>query len=156
MIIRRLLSVLYVVLVFAIGFLVGQVWDAVFYGGVTGLAVDMPSDFIGDDKINVYEDRVVIEIEGARLSNYGDSGSMVPTLGKGVSGITVVPESPDDIEVGDIVSFNRGGKLIVHRVVRRGFDSEGVFFVTKGDNSIADDGKLRFDEIERVLVGLIY
>ncbi len=150
------LKILYILLIFLAGFLVGQIWDSVFYGGVTGRAVDSPSDFVNDDNIIVYEDKVVIKVEGAKISTYEGTGSMLPTLGEGVNGVSVVPRSTDEINVGDIVSFRREGQLIVHRVVQKGADAEGVFFVTKGDNSIADDGKVRFDEMERVLIALIY
>lgn len=153
---RKLLTFLYVFLFFLVGFLIGQTWDSVFYGGVTGLAVDTPSDFVEDDKITIYDDRVVIELSNAKLSTYGSTGSMLPTLGAGVNGVSVVLESPDEIEVGDIVSFRRGRDLVVHRVVRKGLDDEGIYFVTKGDNSPVDDGKIRFDDIERKLVALIY
>jgi signal peptidase I len=81
---------------------------------------------------------------------------MLPTLGEGVNGISVAPKSPDEIDVGDIVSFRRNDQIIVHRVVEKGVDAEGLYFVTKGDNSRADDGKVRFDEIERVLIGIVY
>ncbi|MBU0907690.1 MAG: hypothetical protein KKD18_06600 [Nanoarchaeota archaeon] len=156
MALKLALRVLYVLLVFSLGFLIGQIWDSVFYGGVTGLAVDSPSDIVSDDRILVYPDRVIIEVEGAKLSTYESTGSMLPTLGAGVSGISVVPSCPDEINLGDIVSFERNGLLIVHRVVQKGFDNQGVYFVTQGDNSLADDGKVRFDEIERVLIALVY
>ena len=45
---------------------------------------------------------------------------------------------------------------IVRGVVEKGTDANGLFFVTKGDNSLADDGKIRFEEIERVLIALVY
>jgi len=156
MLVRRLLKILYFFLIFLVGFLAGQVWDSVFYGGMTGRAIYSPSDLVGDDKITVFDDKVVIEVSGAKLSTYENTGSMLPTLGAGVNGISIVPNSSEEIKVGDIVSFRREGKLIVHRVVQKGVDSEGLFFVTKGDNSIADDGKVRFDEIERILIALIY
>ncbi|MFH1801823.1 MAG: S26 family signal peptidase [archaeon] len=156
MALKIVLKILYILLIFSVGFLFGQIWDSLFYGGVTGLAVDMPSDFVDDEKIFIYGDRVEIKIEGAQLSTYDSTGSMLPTLGEGVNGISVRPESSDEIDVGDIVSFRAGDRLIVHRVVQKGADERGIFFVTKGDNSLADDGKLRFEEIERVLVALVY
>ncbi|MBS3077660.1 S26 family signal peptidase [Candidatus Pacearchaeota archaeon] len=151
-----ILKILYVLLIFSVGFLVGQVWDSFYYGGVTGKAVEAPSDFVGNNNITVYEDRVVIEVKGAKISTYESTGSMLPTLGEGVNGISVAPNSPDEINVGDIISFRKGEQLIVHRVVEKGTDANGLFFVTKGDNSLADDGKIRFEEIERVLIALVY
>jgi len=153
---RAILNVLYVVLIFLVGFVVGQLWSSYSGGGITGLAVEAPSDFLDNDNILIYEDRVVIEIEGAKLSTYDSTGSMLPTLGSGMNGISVVPESGEQIEVGDIISFRRGGQLIVHRVIEKSLDEEGEYFITKGDSSPVADGKIRFDEIERVLIGLIY
>ncbi|MBU0760311.1 MAG: S26 family signal peptidase [Nanoarchaeota archaeon] len=151
-----LLKVLYVVLIFLVGFIFGQVWDFYSGGGITGFAVDKPSDFLDNRNILIYPDKVVIKIAGAKLSSYDSTGSMLPTLGDGVNGISIEPESADEIEVGDIVSFWRGDDLIVHRVVEKGADEQGVYFVTKGDNSPVSDGKIRFEEIERVLVGVVY
>jgi hypothetical protein len=156
MIMKIILRILYVLLIFSAGFLIGQIWDSLFYGGVTGLTINAPSDFINDNKITVYEDKVIISVEGAKLSTYESTGSMLPTLGEGVNGISVVPKFPDEINVGDIVSFRKGEQLIVHRVVEKGTDEAGLYFITKGDNSVADDGKIRFNDIERVLIGLIY
>lgn len=151
-----ILNILYITLIFFVGFLVGQVWDSVFYGGVTGLVVDTPSNFISEEGIEVFSDKVIIEVDDAKLSSYGPSGSMLPTLGEGMTGISIVPNSADEIEVGDIVIFKSGNELIVHRVVEKGVDSDGLYFITKGDNSLADDGKIRFEEIERVLIGLVF
>ncbi|MBU0466363.1 MAG: hypothetical protein KJ718_06625 [Nanoarchaeota archaeon] len=151
-----LLKVLYVVLVFLVGFIIGQVWNGYANGGITGFAIDAPSDFIDNKDIIIYPDEVVIKITGAKLSNYDSTGSMLPTLGNGMNGITVTPESEDDIEVGDIVSFRKGNDLIVHRVIEKGVDEQGIYFITKGDSFPTADGKIRFSEIERVLVGLVY
>jgi signal peptidase I len=154
--VKKVLGVLYILLIFLVGFVVGQFWDSFSNGRTTGLAVNLPSDFVSDNKISVYDDKVVIEIVGAQISTYESTGSMLPTLGAGMNGISVVPSSPDEINVGDIVSFRRGDKLIVHRVIGKGNDAEGLYFVTKGDNSPSDDGKIRFGDIERVLIGLIF
>ncbi len=46
--------------------------------------------------------------------------------------------------------------LIVHRVVDKGVDSDGVYFITKGDNNNYSDGKVRFEEIEYITIGILY
>jgi hypothetical protein len=81
---------------------------------------------------------------------------MSPVLDEGANGIRVVPESADDVEVGDIVSYVFDGVMIVHRVVEKGVDDEGVYFVMQGDNNLVSDGKVRFDRIKFKTVGVIY
>jgi signal peptidase I len=118
--------------------------------------VSAPSDHVSEDDIIVLGDRVILRIEGVTLSNYVDSGSMVPVLDKGANGIRVVPSNESDVEVGDIVSFRSSGILIVHRVAQKGVDNEGVWFEVKGDANLVGDGKIRFEDIEYVTVGILY
>ncbi len=115
-----------------------------------------PSDFISEKDIIIDSDKVTINLSDYVISRYDSSGSMLPVLDKGANGIGIKPKSPDEINVGDIVSFFQGESLIVHRVIEKGSDKEGVFFVTKGDNNDFDDGKIRFSQIDSVLVILIY
>ena len=128
----------------------------------TGLSVlggddiSAPTDWVSEEDIIILGDKVILRIDGATLSNYVDSGSMVPVLDKGANGIRVVPESEAQVGVGDIVSFRVGGLLVVHRVVEKGFDGDGVYFVMKGDANLISDGKIRFEDIEYVTIGIIY
>jgi hypothetical protein len=115
-----------------------------------------PSDWVSEDDIIVLEDRIILRVANATLSDYASTGSMLPLFDVGANGIRVVPESEEDVGVGDIVSFRVGGRLVVHRVVEKGVDDDGVYFVTRGDNGLIDDGKIRFDEIEFVTVGVIW
>ena len=162
------------VLMFLLGFLVcaglfyGMSYSDVEVPFATGLAsgfgigdlgfggAEAPNDWVSDEDIIVFDDRIVLRISGATLSSYADSGSMRPVFDGGANGIRVVPESADEIDVGDIVSYRFGGMLIVHRVVEKGFNEDGVYFVMKGDNNLVDDGKVRFEDIEYVTVGVIW
>jgi len=115
-----------------------------------------PHNFINEDQIQIYEDRVVINVNGASLSRYAPTGSMKPTLDENSNGIRVVPQSEEDINVGDIVSYESGDSLIVHRIIEKGIDSEGVYFIPQGDNNTISDGKIRFKDIKYVTVVLVY
>jgi hypothetical protein len=115
-----------------------------------------PSDFLDERDILVYPDKVVIKVKGASISRYEPTGSMRPVLDKGVNGIRIKPETEKDIHVGDIISFKQDDYLVVHRVIKKSFDEEGVYFVTKGDNNDFSDGKIRFENIKYITVGLIY
>ena len=115
-----------------------------------------PFDFVAENQIQVFEDKIVINIDGASISRYAPTGSMLPVLDEGSNGIRIVPKSEVDIHIGDIITFNQDNLLIVHRVIEIGNDEQGTYFITKGDNSPISDGKVRFNDIEYVTIGIIW
>ena len=115
-----------------------------------------PSDFIKEDDIAVYSDRVVIRVSNASLSYYAPTNSMTPTFDSGANGIRIRPSSAEDIWAGDIVTYESGQGLIVHRVIEIGSDDEGIYFITKGDNNPSSDGKIRFSQIRYKTIGIFY
>jgi hypothetical protein len=115
-----------------------------------------PGDFVQERDIQVYEDKLVINVPGISLSRYASTGSMRPVIDDKANGVRIIPESGEHVSVGDIVSFRKGSDLIAHRVVEKGEDREGVYFITKGDNSDFTDGKIRFEDIEYVTIAIIY
>ena len=119
-------------------------------------SVSAPSDWVSEKLIEVTKDGVIIKIPKASISRYAPTGSMRPVLDKGANGIRIVPNSPDSIKVGDIVSYKSSSGLIVHRVVEKGTDSKGTYFLVKGDNNAFADGKIRFKDIKYVTVGVIW
>jgi signal peptidase I len=115
-----------------------------------------PSDRINNEDILVYKDKIIINIPNITISNYADTGSMKPFLDENTNGIKIKPNDPEDIQVGDIISFRSSEKLIVHRVIEKGVDEKGVYFITKGDNNQLNDGKRRFEDIEFVTIGVLW
>lgn len=115
-----------------------------------------PRDWIKESQIHVYENAVVIDVENAGLSKYAPTGSMEPILDENSNGIRIVPENPSQIEVGDIVTFEQNNELIVHRVIEKGEDEQGAYFITKGDNNNVTDGKIRFKDIRYVTIGILW
>ena len=154
---ERLLRVVYVLAIFLVGFISAYLIN--FYSG-EGFSINRnttaPSNYLDAENILVYEDRVVLNLEGARISNYMATGSMTPVFNENANGISVKPINENEIEVGDIISFWREDDLIVHRVIDSGIDSEGIFYITKGDHAFSNDGKIRFGDVEHKLVGLVY
>ena len=152
-------------LVFLVGFLSCAFLFYVFFysnievpfgTGFTSFENVAPSDWVTEEDIILFDDMIILKIGNATLSNYAATGSMKPIFDKGANGIRVVPEDSEEVNVGDIVSFRFGGGLIVHRVVEKGIDSEGIYFVTQGDNNAFSDEKIRFEDIEYVTIGIIY
>lgn len=118
-----------------------------------------PHDRIKDYNVRVFEDRVVIYIKDPYLARFADTHSMEPLLDSKSTGIEIVPASSAEIKVGDVISYESkySDDAIIHRVVRIGEDSDGWFAVTKGDNNNDNDPeKVRFEQVKRVLVGLLY
>ncbi len=118
--------------------------------------INAPSKHINDGDISAEGDKVIINVKNPILTRYADSGSMAPFLGGGAIGIEIIPPSKEEIHIGDVITFRREGILIAHRVVEIGNDEMGTYFITKGDNNNAKDGKVRFEQIESLLVGIIY
>ena len=115
-----------------------------------------PTDVITREDIVIYDDRVIIYIPHARISSYAPTGSMRPLLDSDANGIQIQPISETDISEGDIVSFQKDDLIIVHRVIEKGEDEEGIYFITKGDNATLKDGKIRFKDIRYKTIGVIY
>lgn len=64
-------------------------------------------------------------------------GSMNPALVVGDVAITR-DVSPEDVEVGDIIRYQKGNIFILHRVVE--IEESGPYFITRGDaNNVNDD-----------------
>jgi hypothetical protein len=115
-----------------------------------------PSDFIKEEQIAIYEDRVVISVRGASMSRYAPTGSMKPVLDERSNGIRIKPASEESINIGDIITFRRDNQLIVHRVIEKGWDNEGVYFITRGDNNSVSDKKVKFEDIEYITIAIIW
>lgn len=163
----KILSFLKFSIIFLIGFLSANLLSYYFVYGLeipftnnwnfTGYHIDKaPNDFIKEDQIEVFEDKIVIYVNNAGISRYADTGSMKPTLDEFSNGIRIVPEKPEDIHVGDIITFEEGKDLIIHRVIEIGKDSNGTYFITKGDNNNISDGRIRFENIKYKTIGLIW
>ncbi|MBS3119745.1 hypothetical protein J4475_02885 [Candidatus Woesearchaeota archaeon] len=119
----------------------------------------VPGDRVPEGSIGVYSDQVVMKISNPKWAKFTDTHSMDPVLSSKAHAIEIEPESPDDIQVGDIVSYvsEYADGTIIHRVVETGEDSKGWYAIMKGDNNPKEDpGKVRFEQIKRVVVAIIY
>ena len=127
--------------------------------GVTSDEKPSPSERITQEQIHVYKNQVIFDIENPEWATFTDTNSMDPTLDKGSYAIEVVPKSSDEINVGDIASYKSkfADGTIIHRVVETGYDEDGWYARFKGDNNQdVDPGKVRFSQIQRVVVAIIY
>ena len=118
-----------------------------------------PFNWIPERDISVQKDRVILEIRNAQWSKFTNTNSMDPVLDNGANAIQIVPDSEADIHVGDIISYESKytDGYIIHRVIEIGYDNKGWYAIMKGDNNPSPDpGRVRFSQIKRVLVAIIY
>ena len=126
---------------------------------LTGKEKPSPVDRIKDSDVNVFSNSVRIDIRNAKWRKYIDSNSMDPLIDEGTTTIEIKPKYASEIKVGDIVAYDVEGYdyAFVHRVVDIGNDGDGVYFTTKGDNYYeADTDKVRFSQVEGIVVGILY
>ena len=118
-----------------------------------------PADHIAESDISVRSDGVFISVNSPVWAKFTPSGSMKPVFDTGANAIEVVPTDASQIKVGDIVSYQAtwNDAPVVHRVIETGTDADGWFAVMKGDNnSTSDPGKVRWSQIRRMVVAIIY
>lgn len=128
-------------------------------GSEGSIEIASPFDRVKESQIKVYKDKIIIEVENAEWASFIDTNSMDPIIDKEANAIQIIPESYNDIHIGDIISYKSkyADGIFIHRVVEVGFDPDGWYCITKGDNNPeADPGKIRFSQISRVLIAIIY
>ena len=84
------------------------------------------------------------------------SGSMEPDIQ--INDVVLIKEVPqNEINKGDIITFDVKGETITHRITNIEVDENGeLIYTTKGDaNNIEDETKITFEDIEGKYIGKI-
>lgn len=117
-----------------------------------------PADRIPENKIKVYPDKVILDIQNARWATFTPTHSMAPVFDVGSNVIQVIPQSSSEVKIGDIISYTwKDGTTIIHRVIQTGFDKQGWYAIVKGDNvPVPDAEKVRFSQVKKVVVAIVY
>lgn len=76
------------------------------------------------------------------------SGSMEPTLS--VDDLVLIRQT-QDVQVGDVIVYQRSGELIIHRVI----EADGDTLVTQGDANNAADEPISRDSVKGCMVGSV-
>jgi hypothetical protein len=156
--------------IFIVAFLIGAIAMGIYaQGGLGDLSNPAgmlgtqeqasPNDHISEENIHIYPNRVVIMLDDPQWAAFSDTNSMDPVLDAGHNAIEVVPKTMDEIEVGDIVSYipSDGKGITIHRVIEKNKDKDGEYLIFKGDNNpVQDPEKVRFPQVQRMVVGIIY
>jgi len=116
-----------------------------------------PSDWVKENQIKVYKDKITLDIKNATWASFTNTNSMDPFIDETSHAIEVLPEDANEINVGDVISYQSSYGVIIHRVIKKGNDEKGIYFLVKGDNNrFQDPFKVRFDEIKGVVVAVVY
>lgn len=79
------------------------------------------------------------------------SASMEPDIMTGDAVILKKVSDDDKFDIGEIIAFEKDGKLVVHRIVEILEDEGKYFYNTKGDNNNSSDGRfLEANEVDGV------
>jgi hypothetical protein len=118
-----------------------------------------PKERVFQKDIFVFEDEVVIKIDNPQWAIFTDSNSMDPLIDSESKAIEIVPGDYSELQVGDIVAYESRIKkaTVIHRIVFIGRDQNGWYALMKGDNNEHNDPeRVRFDQVKRVVVAIIY
>tara|TARA_Y100000294_G_scaffold159554_1_gene162574 strand:+ start:58 stop:519 length:462 start_codon:yes stop_codon:yes gene_type:complete len=116
-----------------------------------------PQDWIKEEQIRVFKDKVVIELSDATWASFTNTNSMDPFIDENSHAIELTPQKPDDVQIGDVISYSSSYGQIIHRVIEKNVDEKGDYYIVQGDNNpLADPIKVRFDDVTGVVVAVIY
>lgn len=118
-----------------------------------------PTDRIIEEQVKISRNSVTLDVEDVEKWYVVNTDSMIPVLDEGSTLLTIKPGTQDEIKIGDIIFYNDyvNNITIVHRVISIEKDVNGTYFVAKGDNNKAiDPTRVRFEDIEALLIGIIY
>ena len=161
---QKILIIVFVLSVFALGWVSSSMFAIVSatdlqmpLGGQAVLST--PSQRIAENSIHVFSDKVVLDIQNATWASFTPTHSMEPFISDKSYGLELKPKSPSELKVGDVISYSSDftSGLVIHRIIKTGFDEQGWYAIVKGDNNAEQDpGKVRLEKINGVLVGVIY
>jgi signal peptidase I len=123
---------------------------------ITGNAIfNSPNNWLTEESIQLKDDQIIINVNNSKIISYSDVKSMEPYVNENALSIILNPKI-QELEIGDVIIFRKNGILITHRIILIGNDNSGRYFLTQGDNNEISDGKIRFEQIEGVVAGILY
>ena len=99
---------------------------------------------ISDDQVIINSDTISIQglSNDITVTTVEDTKSMLPTLSKGMKIILEGVNNYYDLKVNDIIMYESPVKLndiYIHRIIEISADSDGRYYITKGDNNFSPD-----------------
>jgi len=156
---NKLIWISFIVFFFIIGWFINSIFNTLnIHDEKLLLGADeqiSPANRIEEKHLELSSEKLVINFPKIQLAHYSDTNSMDPIIDENSIGLEIIPESKEEIHVGDIVAYESGNDLIAHRIIE--IDNDGEWYaIVKGDNSENNAEKIRFDQINYVLIGVLY
>ena len=126
---------------------------------IPGAEKPSPAGIIPMGNVSWKTGEITIKVPGLTLAALEDSNSMDPLFDRGHLLIETTEFNPDELVVGDIVSYHAGsGSYIVHRIESIEEDENGRLFRFLGDNNVGrrDPYLVRAEHLRALVVGIIY
>ena len=128
--------------------------------GSSGKERPSPGNWISltQEERRVLEGQLTVAFKRSiKIFGIADTNSMDGLLDIGHNVIATDTFQREKLIVGDIVIYQAGGPLIVHRIVKITEDSYGRIYRTQGDNNIEiDRHPLRDINIKYLVLGILY
>ena len=122
-----------------------------------GNELHSPSDWVKEDQIKVFNDKVILNIEDAIWARFTNTNSMDPFIDETSNAIEIKPDNAEQINVGDVISYKTAYGTLIHRVIEKNQDEAGIYYLVKGDNNtLRDPFKVRFEDVKGVVVAVVY
>lgn len=105
---------------------------------------------------------ILKDIKDIRKGGVLGTGSMRPSISDTSTLFYLKGIDWNSLCIGDIILFNNteegcNPQRAAHRIISKNADDGGIYYMTKGDNArYADSCKVRADEIQLLVVGIIY
>ena len=116
-----------------------------------------PGDWIKENQIKVYQDKVVLNVPNTIWATFTNTNSMDPFFDETAHAIEAIPQNANSINEGDVISYNTPFGVLIHRVISKKSDDQGIYYIVKGDNNSTEDPfKVRFKDVQGVVVAVIY
>jgi signal peptidase I len=107
--------------------------------------------------MTVLSNEVILRLQNPIWAVFANTSSMIPVINHNTKAIQIKPKDIQEINVGDIIAYSSGNDIIIHRVISKERDDTGYYLITKGDNNnVVDPTKIRFEQVQGIVVALIY
>ena len=153
----KIIHLMLLVIIFLSGFSLINISQEPF--SISAKEIDSPYNRVNEDQVEIYNNKVIINIKNPEYARFTNTNSMDPLLDETANAIEIIPKSEEDIHPGDVVSYKSKvvNSVIIHRIIKISKDEKGTYYTLKGDNNnMPDPEKVRFNQIERVVVAIIY
>ena len=148
-------GVVILIIFFALGFMLSGTPPAEPRYALSDIQIESTSH-ISFDSIKVYPDEIRIVQPGLQYARV-KSDSMAPLLTHDSTVFEKIPSSPDEIKVGDIISFYEpsADAIILHMVIKIIQKDGKTYYITKGiANEKEDDWLVPFENVKGIMVGM--